>query len=97
MWPKTIQQNAGSKVPTLPNIRAHPMLMAASNMYLSETGPVVSGGSLWYLYDFTKKDAWEKAAVKWTESLESNQYNTTHHDIGFMMYLQLWQCYQTYK
>ena len=43
-------------------------------------------GSLWYLYDFTKKDAWEKAAVKWTESLESNQYNTTHHDIGFMMY-----------
>lgn len=43
-------------------------------------------GSLWYLYDFTKENQWKDAAVRWTESLEQNQYNTSHHDIGFMMY-----------
>lgn len=43
-------------------------------------------GSMWYLYDLTKKQNWENSAVKWTESLENNQYNTEHHDIGFMMY-----------
>ncbi|HOZ84495.1 MAG TPA: glycoside hydrolase family 88 protein [Niabella sp.] len=43
-------------------------------------------GSLWYLYDLTKKTNWKEDAIKWTESLESNQYNTIHHDIGFMMY-----------
>ena len=43
-------------------------------------------GNLWYVYDFTKKDTWKNAATKWTESLENNQYNRSHHDIGFMMY-----------
>lgn len=43
-------------------------------------------GSLWYLYDLTQKENWKDAAVRWTESLESNQYNTAHHDIGFMMF-----------
>ena len=43
-------------------------------------------GSLWYVYDFSKEKKWEDAAVRWTESLENNQYNTQHHDIGFMMY-----------
>lgn len=54
-------------------------------------------GSLWYLYDFTKKQNWENAAVKWTESLESNQYNTTHHDIGFMMYCSYGNAYRHIK
>lgn len=43
-------------------------------------------GILWYMYDFTKNEKWKKAALEWTHSLESNQYNTSHHDIGFMMY-----------
>lgn len=43
-------------------------------------------GSLWYVYEFTKNEKWKDAAVQWTESLESNQFNTRHHDIGFMMY-----------
>ncbi|MFC5285057.1 glycoside hydrolase family 88 protein [Pedobacter alpinus] len=43
-------------------------------------------GSLWYMYEYTKEEKWKKAATAWTNSLESNQYNTKHHDIGFMMY-----------
>lgn len=43
-------------------------------------------GALWYVFDGTKNKKWEDAAIKWTESLEKNQYNTNHHDIGFMMY-----------
>ncbi len=43
-------------------------------------------GSLWYVYEFTKDDFWKKNALKWTKSLEKNQYNNTHHDLGFMMY-----------
>jgi len=43
-------------------------------------------GALWYMYEYTKKAEWKEAAIKWTETLENNQYNTKHHDIGFMMY-----------
>ena len=43
-------------------------------------------GILWYMYEYTKDSKWKEEARKWTESLESNQYNTAHHDIGFMMY-----------
>lgn len=43
-------------------------------------------GCLWYMYEYTKDEKWKDAALKWTNSLESNQFNTQHHDIGFMMY-----------
>lgn len=43
-------------------------------------------GSLWYLYEYTGEEKWKSEAIKWTEALEKNQYNTNHHDIGFMMY-----------
>jgi len=43
-------------------------------------------GCLWYVYEFSKDEKWKIEATKWTESLEKNQYNTSHHDIGFMMY-----------
>ncbi|MGV3541227.1 MAG: glycoside hydrolase family 88 protein [Rufibacter sp.] len=43
-------------------------------------------GSLWYLYEYTKEPKWKAAAERWTESLEQNQFNDRHHDIGFMMY-----------
>ncbi len=43
-------------------------------------------GALWYMYEYTQDPKWKEAATKWTESLESNQFNTKHHDIGFMMY-----------
>ncbi len=44
------------------------------------------GGSLWYLYEFTKDDKWKTAADKWTTALDEQKYNTTTHDLGFMLY-----------
>lgn len=42
-------------------------------------------GCLWYLYEHTKAPYWKEQALKWTKSLENNQYNSNHHDIGFVM------------
>jgi hypothetical protein len=44
------------------------------------------GGSLWYLYEFTKDPTWKEAANKWTMAIEKEQFNTTTHDLGFMLY-----------
>jgi len=44
------------------------------------------GGSLWYLYEFTKDNEWKDAANLWTMALSREQYNTRTHDLGFMIY-----------
>jgi unsaturated chondroitin disaccharide hydrolase len=44
------------------------------------------GGSLWYIYEFTKDDKWKTAADKWTRAVEKEKYNKTTHDLGFMLY-----------
>jgi unsaturated chondroitin disaccharide hydrolase len=51
-------------------------------------------GSLWYLYEATRDTLLKKEAVKWTESLEKNQFNTEHHDLGFMMYCSYGNAYR---
>lgn len=43
--------------------------------------------SLWLLYNLTKDDFYRKSAIRWSVALEKEQYNTTTHDLGFMMYL----------
>ncbi|MFU1857172.1 alpha-L-fucosidase [Sphingobacterium sp. NGMCC 1.201703] len=42
-------------------------------------------GCLWYVFEYTANDKWRDAALKWTNSLRENQFNTNHHDIGFVM------------
>lgn len=42
-------------------------------------------GSMWYLYYLTGDSKWEKLGVKYTEALDSVQYLTWHHDVGFMV------------
>lgn len=42
-------------------------------------------GSMWYLYQLTGDKKWEELAVKYTEDLDSVQYLTWHHDVGFMI------------
>lgn len=41
-------------------------------------------GSMWYLYKLTGDEKWERLAIKYTEALDSVQYLTRHHDVGFM-------------
>tara|TARA_R110002050_G_scaffold300778_1_gene472537 strand:- start:5901 stop:7136 length:1236 start_codon:yes stop_codon:yes gene_type:complete len=42
-------------------------------------------GNLWYMYELTEDERWKKEAIKWTEALDSVQYFSNHHDIGFMI------------
>lgn len=42
-------------------------------------------GSLWYLYELTGDEKWKTRAAKFTESLDTVQYLTNHHDVGFMI------------
>ena len=42
-------------------------------------------GSMWYLYRLTDDKQWERQARRYTELLDSIQYLTWHHDVGFMI------------
>lgn len=43
-------------------------------------------GELWYMYEYTKDEKWEKAARKYTDPLEREKINGTTHDMGFKVY-----------
>ncbi|MBN1926751.1 MAG: BNR-4 repeat-containing protein [Prolixibacteraceae bacterium] len=43
-------------------------------------------GNLWYIYALTNDGKWKNEAIKWTEALDTIQYWTGNHDVGFMMY-----------
>lgn len=42
-------------------------------------------GSLWYMFKLTEDDKWKDRAMDYTTRLDSVQYYTGNHDIGFMM------------
>ena len=54
-------------------------------------------GNLWYMYEQTKAEKWRVAAEKWTAALKDNQFLTSHHDIGFMMYCSYGNGYRLTK
>ncbi|WP_323026729.1 hypothetical protein [Gelidibacter japonicus] len=43
-------------------------------------------GNLWYTYELTKDGKWKDEAIKRTEVLDSIQYWTGNHDVGFIIY-----------
>lgn len=53
----------------------------AANNWVSGFFP----GSLWYMYEYSNEEKFKEAAIKWTEALESQQYNTGTHDVGFII------------
>ncbi len=42
-------------------------------------------GSMWYLYELTGDARWKEWGMKYTEALDTIQYLTSHHDVGFMI------------
>ncbi|MFV0378082.1 MAG: glycoside hydrolase family 88 protein [Mangrovibacterium sp.] len=42
-------------------------------------------GSLWYLYELTGDTIWRGYARQFTQSIDTVQYLTDHHDVGFMI------------
>jgi unsaturated chondroitin disaccharide hydrolase len=57
--------------------------LVTTNKYEWTTG--FFAGNLWYLYELTSDPKWKKDAIKWTEALDTIQYWSGSHDIGFMM------------
>ncbi|QZT38288.1 glycoside hydrolase family 88 protein [Halosquirtibacter xylanolyticus] len=43
-------------------------------------------GSLWYLYELTGDEKWKQRAEKLTKTIESQQFTTSNHDVGFIIY-----------
>jgi hypothetical protein len=43
-------------------------------------------GSLWYLFELTGAEKWRYEAERTTEWLDTIQYYTGNHDVGFMLY-----------
>ena len=43
-------------------------------------------GTLWYLYEYSADQDVLAAAERMTERMAPEQYNTTNHDVGFMIY-----------
>ena len=43
-------------------------------------------GTLWYLYEYSGDEALRAAAERMTERMAPEQYNTTNHDVGFMIW-----------
>ncbi|MBC5603925.1 glycoside hydrolase family 88 protein [Bacteroides difficilis] len=42
-------------------------------------------GTLWYLYEYTHDDRWKEKALEYTCYLDTIQFYTNHHDVGFMI------------
>ncbi len=42
-------------------------------------------GSFWHMFEFTQDQTWRQSAEDWTAALESQQHNTSTHDIGFII------------
>jgi len=43
-------------------------------------------GVLWYMFELTGEQEWKDKAVKYTATLEDEQYNGSNHDVGFRMF-----------
>lgn len=54
-------------------------------------------GNLWYIYELTHQRKWKEAAEKWTLPLQKEQYNTSTHDLGFMLYCSFGNGYRLTK
>ncbi|HET9430182.1 MAG TPA: glycoside hydrolase family 88 protein, partial [Chitinophagaceae bacterium] len=70
------------------------------NPYDRESGWWCSGffgGSLWYIYENTRDSGWKTAADKWTRAVEKEKYNTSTHDLGFMLYCPFGNGYRITK
>ncbi len=42
-------------------------------------------GSMWQLYALTGNKKWRELGIRYTEALDTIQYLTSHHDVGFMI------------
>jgi len=51
-------------------------------------------GNLWYLYEYSKDTFFKDAANKWSLALKNVQFDSSTHDLGFMLYCSLGNGYR---
>lgn len=51
-------------------------------------------GTLWYMYELTNNENLKNEAIRYTEALDSIQYFTYTHDLGFMLYCSYGNAYR---
>jgi hypothetical protein len=51
-------------------------------------------GELWFLYEYTGKEAWKKQAQRFTSNIEREKTNGGTHDMGFKVYCSFGQGYR---
>jgi unsaturated chondroitin disaccharide hydrolase len=54
-------------------------------------------GILWYLYEYFEDPTWLKAAQDFTMNLKSQKFNTSTHDLGFILYCSFGNGYRLTK
>lgn len=73
----------------LPIPVSYPRTIEAGKLKTTQLNDWTEGffpGILWYMYENTQNEMWKQQATKWTEALERLKKQTSHHDIGFLMY-----------
>ncbi|MEH0153197.1 glycoside hydrolase family 88 protein [Limibacter armeniacum] len=74
---------------SLPEANAFPRSLTEDGALLAvSSGNWVSGffpGSLWQLYQYKQDGQIKDQAIRWTEALEKEQFNTSTHDVGFIL------------
>ena len=73
--------NQPDKLPRTTDIEGK-LLTAGSDHWVSGFVP----GTLWYLYQYSNDPKMLEYAKKYTARIEKEKYNTSTHDLGFMLY-----------
>ena len=86
--------------PLRDSILTSPRTVVNGKMKLVPSSDWTSGffpGNLWMLYELTKDKKWEELATEYTLPLEKEQWNTSTHDLGFMMFDSFGKAYANTK
>ncbi|MEO1418115.1 MAG: glycoside hydrolase family 88 protein [Bacteroidota bacterium] len=51
-------------------------------------------GELWMLYEFSGEEALRESALRWTQFVEKEKYDTHTHDLGFKVFCSFGQAYR---
>ena len=86
---ETVEQQLRYRLETFTDTNRFPRTTKDNSLVSVPSRDWTSGfyaGILWQMYESTNDEMWARAARRWTESLEKEQYNTRTHDLGFMLY-----------
>lgn len=92
------EQQLSAQLNTIPEPTAYPRTIGKDGkLKVTKKKDWTEGfypGCLWYMYEYTHKNKWKEAAIKWTEALEPLKKLKSHHDIGFLMYCSFGNAYR---